>query len=121
MDTDVEQIIAVAQLTTELVAGGANAMNIYLTATSGYLLVAYLAGKNLTRMQTLIITVLYAVFASFNTIAILSHFNNAFYFGHTYGAGLVPRWPIYGIGILFPLGILASLKFMWDVRHPKDE
>jgi len=116
-----EQTIAVAQLSTELIAGASNAMSIYLTVTSGYLLVAYLAGKDLTRMQAAIITTLYAVFASFNTIAVVTHFDRAVYFGHTYGAGLTPHWPMYGIGILFSLGILACMKFMWDVRHPKSE
>ncbi len=119
METDVEQIVAVAQLTTEQLGGVSNAMNLYLTVTSGFLLVAYFIGKDLTRLQTTIITVLYVVFATFNTLAVMTYFQSAFYFGHTYGLGRVPSWPIYGMPILFGLGILACLKFMWDVRHPK--
>ena len=121
MDADVEQIIAVAELTTEILGNAGSAMGLYVTVSSGYLLVAYLAGKDLTRMQAVIITVLYVTFATFNTIAVVSYFQTAFYFGHTYGAGLAPYWPVYGLGSLFALGILACLKFMWDVRHPKAE
>ena len=121
MDADVEQILAVAELTTELLGNAGSAMGLYITITSGYLLVAYLAGKDLTRMQAVIIAVLYVTFATFNTIAVVRYFQSAFYFGHTYGAGLTPYWPVYGLGSLFALGILACLKFMWDVRHPKTE
>ncbi len=121
MDADVEQIIAAAELTTELLGNAGSAMSIYVTITSGYLLVAYLAGKDLTRLQAVFISVLYVTFATFNTFAVVSYFQSAFHFGHTYGAGLVPYWPVYGLGTLFPLGILACLKFMWDVRHPKAE
>jgi hypothetical protein len=70
-------------------------------------------------MQAVIIAVLYVTFATFTTIAVVSYFQAAFYFGHTYGAGLAPYWPVYGLGSLFALGVLACLKFMWDVRHPK--
>ena len=119
MDADVEQIIAVAELVVELLGNGGSAMGLYVTVTSGYLLVAYLAGKDLTRLQTVIISVLYVTFATFNTLAVVSYFQSAFYFSHTYGAGRTPYWPVYGVGTLFSLGIFACLKFMWDVRHPK--
>ena len=121
MDADVEQIIAVAELTTELLGNAGSAMGLYVTVTSGYLLVAYLAGKELTRLQAVIISVLFVTLATFNTIAVVSYFQSAFYFGHTYGAGRAPYWPVYGLGTLFFLGIFACLKFMWDVRHPKTE
>ena len=121
MDADTEQVIAVGQLVVEQLGGAQGAMTIYLTGTSGFLLVAYLVGKELTRSQVVIINCLYATFASFGTLAAVSFFQAAFHFGHTYGAGMVPRWPAYSVGTLFTLGILASLKFMWDVRHPKTE
>ena len=121
MDADVEQILAVAELSAELLGHAGSAMGLYVTVTSGYLLVAYLAGKDLTRLQAVIISVLYVTFAIFNTIAVVTYFQNAFYFGHTYGAGRAPYWPVYGLGVLFSLGILACLKFMWDVRRPKTE
>ncbi|MEP5624734.1 MAG: hypothetical protein ABJP82_19345 [Hyphomicrobiales bacterium] len=121
MDAETEQMIAVAQLVIEQIGGAQNAMTLYLTATSGYLLVAYLAGKELTRSQVVIISTLYATFASFATVAAVSFFRSALYFGNTYGAGMMQSWPSYSVGILFSLGILASLKFMRDIRHPVSE
>lgn len=53
MNADVEQILATAQLVTELFGQATDAMNLYLTVTSGYLLVAYLVGKELTWLQPL--------------------------------------------------------------------
>jgi hypothetical protein len=58
MDADTEQVLATAQLVVEQYSAANGAMTLYLTATSGYLLVAYLVGKDLTRLQTVIITVL---------------------------------------------------------------
>ncbi len=119
MDAETEQTLAVAQLVVEQLGGANGAMTLYLTVTSGYLLVAYLAGKELTRLQAAIITCLYVVFTTANTLAVISFFNAAIHYGHTYGPGRMPLWPPYTLGTAFFLGILASLKFMWDVRHPK--
>ena len=121
MDAENEQTIAVAQLVVEQLGGANGAMTLYLTVTSGYLLVAYLAGKELTRLQAAIITCLYVVFTTANTLAVISFFNAAIHYAHTYGAGRMPLWPPYTVGTAFFLGILACLKFMWDVRHPKSE
>ena len=71
MDAETEQAIAVAQLVVEQLGGANGAMTLYLTVTSGYLLVAYLAGKELTRLQVAIITRLYVVFATTNTMAMV--------------------------------------------------
>jgi len=121
MDANVEQIIAVGQLTTEILGQAQSAMNLYLSAVSGYLLVAYFLGADLTRLQTTIITVLFIFFGIANTYAVMSYFDSAAFFGHTYGAGRAPLWAGPSTGVLFAGGILASLKFMWDVRHSKKE
>ena len=121
MDDNVEQIIEVAQLVADLTNSAHESLTLYVSVTSGYLLVAYLVGKDLSRLQVFIVTVLYAVFAAFNTLSATNYFYHAHYFGHTYGQGRAPEWPIYGLGILLSLGVLASLKFMWDVRHPKPD
>lgn len=121
MDANLEQVIAVAQLTTEILGQAQSAMGLYLTVISGYLLVAYFLGSELTRLQTVIITVLFVFFGTANTFAIVSYFESAAYFGHTYGAGRAPLWAGPGIAVTFGGGILAALKFMWDVRQPKGE
>jgi len=119
MDPETEQVLAATQIVVEQLGGANGAMTLYLTVTSGYLLVAYLAGKELTRLQAAIITCLYVVFTTANTLAVISFFNAAIHYGYTYGTGRMPLWPPYTVGTAFFLGILACLKFMWDVRHPK--
>jgi len=121
MDPETEQVLAATQIVVEQLGGANGAMTLYLTVTSGYLLVAYLAGKELTRLQAAIITCLYMGFTATNTLAVISFFNAAIHYGHTYGTGRMPLWPPYIVGTMFFLGILACLKFMWDVRHPKTE
>jgi hypothetical protein len=121
MDANVEQIIAAGQLATELLGQAQAVIGLYLTVTSGYLLVAYLVGKDLTRVQVSIITTLFVVFQGIATIAVMSYFASAEYIGHTYGAARAPTWGEEAMGLVFSAGILACLKFMWDVRHPKSE
>ncbi len=121
MDENVEQILAAAQLAIEHMAQAQDVMALYLTVTSGYLLVAFLAGKDLTRLQASIITTLFVVFQAISTFAVMSYFAGAVYFGHTYGAGRVPTWVGGTVGLVFAAGILACLKFMWDVRHAMTE
>lgn len=121
MDADVEQVIAVAQLSTEILGQAQVSLNLYLTTVSGYLLTAYFIGKDLTRAQCLIITVLFVVFAGLNLVATWNYFENAVYFGHTYGEARTSVWAASAVIPVLILGILASLKFMWDVRHPKTE
>ncbi len=119
MTGEVEQILSAAALVNDLVGNASGAMGLYLTVISGYLLVAYLVGKNLTFLQTMIITTLFIFFAGLNTIATISYLNNAHFFGSTYGAGRMPGWAASVVGICLFSGILAAVKFMWDVRHPK--
>ncbi|MEP0200925.1 MAG: hypothetical protein ABJ084_03830 [Halioglobus sp.] len=121
MKEDVEQILAAADVVNTILANAGDAMTGFITVIGGYLLVAYLAGKDLTKAQTILISALFIVFSGFNISAVVMYFQSAFHFGHLYGAGRVPAWPSYGLGILFSIGVFACLKFMWDVRHPKAE
>jgi hypothetical protein len=119
MNSEVEQVLATATLVTELLNAASGAMSLYLTVISGYLLVAYLVGKDLTLLQTTIITTLFIFFCSTNTLATMSYMQNAYYFGQTYGAGRAQEWWAPLSGTLLALGVFAALKFMWDVRHPR--
>ena len=120
MNPEVEQNLATATVVSELLSGSGDAMSLYLTVISGYLLVAYLVGKELTSLQTTIVTILFLFFGITNTVATMSFMQNAFYFGQTYGEGRVPNWWAPLTGTLLALGIIAAVKFMWDVRHPKE-
>ena len=121
MEADVEQIIAVGEMVGEFYGQAMVAMSLYVTAVSGYLLVAYFVGERLTALQTAIFTCLFVFFSSFMTFGAYGFFANANYFGLTYGRGLAPQWTDEVCLTLQGLGIIASLKFMWDVRYPKKE
>ena len=92
---------------------------IIVTAVSGYLLVAYLLGSQLNRVQVLTFTVLFVFFTVFNTLGTYGGLQAAHEFGSSYGAGRVPPYPAPVSAVLMLLGIFSALKFMWDVRHPK--
>ena len=99
---------------------------LYLTLISGFLAVAYLAGGKLTRWQTAITSVGFVVSASFFIFAAYGYMSRAvFLIGKTsaeYQSGVMASNAAIGLVMsIFVLGILASLKFMWDVRHPKAE
>ena len=121
MNEDVDQILATGAVVAELVGQVGDYTALYLTILSGYLIVAYIQGKHMSRMQTAIVTTLFVCWTFVNTVTSVSALNAAVYFGHTYGAGRAPEWGSLAIAVLQSLGTLAALKFMWDVRHPKTE
>jgi hypothetical protein len=110
--------------------------SIYLTLLFGYLVVAYLIGKNLTRVQVSIFNVLYC-FSILGSTSIIAG-------GY---AGMAAYWEYSAILVqelgrerVFPMGegllsesfiittmainlcsLIASLYFMWSIRHPKTE
>ena len=98
---------------------------LYITVTSAYLLVAFVAGIRLTESQTIIISTLYIVISSLATYAVYSWTARGVYYAIQLEA-LDPNVPEYSkilVPSILPLllagGVFASLKFMWDVRHPK--
>jgi hypothetical protein len=97
----------------------------YFSGVSAFLITAYVVGKRLTTMQTTVISAAFTLLA-FNSV------------GGYYGLGIrlvectdelreLRPGNIYvaseiGVSIytlLFLIGIVASPKFMWDIRHPK--
>ena len=100
----------------------------YLTVTSGYLLVAYFVGAQLTIPQNLIFSILSIFGAAFQVWAINSD-QVAVSELLTHKAGLSPLTPFqegvathsYAFVWLMAVGIFVSLYFMWSVRHPKTE
>ena len=97
---------------------------LYFTAVSAYLVVAYAVGDKLKSAQVLLISCLFLLFA---IVSIWGSFASS-----RWAAILVenapevlPRAipgdfrPFHAIVFLEFCGVLASLKFMWDIRHPK--
>ena len=104
---------------------------ILLTLMSGYLVVAYLVGEKLTRVQIAIVNSLYVI--SSLSVAVShrqciidviearsqAHFAdpNSFAAVDPSLMGWIPTvFAMINIGLM-----LASLYFMWSIRHPKIE
>ena len=101
----------------------------YFTLVSAYLAASYLVGANLTRAQASIISILYLVWV---TVVVLGQvtsglslmsIENALHEMNSialpYGArSLLSMYLFMFVQIA---GVLASLWFMWSIRHPKAE
>jgi hypothetical protein len=102
-------------------------LGILITVISGYLIVAYVVGAHLAKGQIIIINFLYIFFAT-----LLWYANSAALFKQVeiveqlraiqpdafYPAGYEVA---FAVALVTYLVVLASLKFMWDIRHPKEE
>jgi hypothetical protein len=103
----------------------------YFTLVSAYLIVAYLVGAKLNRTQNAIVTGLYCVWTigiiqsqystSIQMIGITGQLlsSNASFLPTDVGAQT--QAGVYSFLVVQMLGLLASLYFMWSVRHPKTE
>ena len=102
-----------------------NAVALYLTTISAYLLVAYFVGASLDRLQTTIISVLFVVFALSFVAAIQTALGNMVSIGNELEE-FRPDWIRYAskpfnlvLLVVDTCGVLVSLLFMWNIRHPK--
>ncbi len=99
----------------------------YVSFVSAYLAVAYLVGKDLTRQQSIIISTLFCFSAGLMMFAIWGVGTRVGYAAQALN-GVNPDYPIaIGPGyrealfVCCALGVVASLKFMRDVRQAKNE
>jgi hypothetical protein len=91
----------------------------------GYLIVAYFVGAQLTKVQLAILNALYLIWQVRIFLLIYGAFTNA----HTILGEMRKISPDYDpatpsmLGVLALLSVLtlASLYFMWSIRHPKKE
>lgn len=104
-----------AELTFSLVGYGMTAMTLYFTVISGYLVVAYLAGKNLRRSQILFINGLFVSFALILTFGTFSFFAGAAGIGGDNGP--IVNWLAPAIGAIQLAGIVGSIRFMHETRN----
>ena len=120
-DAEIWELILLSQGNSSATLG------IYLSLVSGYLIVAYLVGKDLSRSQVTMISGLFSmgcIMAIVPTYAYLSRATFLLQFAdETYKSPATLFLPLGApvMSALLLLGLLASLKFMWDVRHPKNE
>jgi hypothetical protein len=116
-----------ADLLTGLVDGTVATFEVYISLMIAFLVATYLSANRMTRSQIISVSTLFSVAALLATWATYSYMNRAVPLAaeltlinpdKTYGAKPVVRDMI---AIIMILGIFASLKFMWDVRHHKLE
>ncbi len=97
----------------------------YFTVLTAYLITAYVAGINLTRSQVSIINVGFMVLGGLCSLGATGTAARFLEFTRQvaelnpqriYLASDPMSWAVSAV--LFG-GLLAALKFMWDIRHPK--
>lgn len=107
---------------------GIQALMLYLTVSSGYLIVAYLVGSKLTKAQVIFVSTLFFVFALYALWGVSQYWSSgdqARLALEASGAASEIELNYLGISpvvIALPmglLGIIGCLKFMWDVRNPR--
>ena len=104
--------------------------SLYFALVSGYLITAYVVGSRLTRLQVTVINTLYCLW----TVGILGGYINtvndtieleqvirSMWATTTAGNISDSTSAAYSFAIVQTIGIIASLVFMWSVRHPKTE
>jgi hypothetical protein len=101
-------------------------LGFYMTVTSAYLVVAFIAGLRLTRFQITIISTLYVFMASVSTYALYLWCMRAvdYMFKLQETGTSATMNPNYYVPMILTItlvgGIFTSLIFMWNVRNSKN-
>ncbi len=97
----------------------------YLTVVSAYLIAAFIVGERLTALQSAIVSTLF-IFASVLVVGAIWGSGSRIAYMISDLHAFDPNHPIIysynfrnAMVTICGLGIFASLKFMWDVRHSK--
>jgi len=100
---------------------GILATTVYLTVISGYLAVAYVVGAKLTRSQLVLISTLFVSFAALFAWGSFGFFNTGFRISSDFSElGFAETYmPILVLLSEF-IGIIAALRFMYDIRKNAD-
>jgi hypothetical protein len=118
-------LIGLIQTQADLIANDATMMS---TLLFGYLVVAYFVGRSLTKPQSLIFNTLYVAaflatcFSATNSALVAVGLQNRYVevSGLAETPTLTPMFVLLGVTLNLCM-LLASLYFMWSVRHPKTE
>jgi hypothetical protein len=101
------------------------ALNLFYSLLFGYVLAAYVVGKKLTKSQVVTLSLLYLGAVIYNRFASYSIIQTAItIIEQLEGSGpsvvnpLTPEGMI-AILVISAIAVLASLYFMWSIRHPK--
>jgi len=121
----------IRDLFASTVSGSSEILSILISVISAYLIVSWLVGAKLTRPQVVWVNLLFITFSSMIVLRWTTGYRVAMYLQQDFiqlnpdiTAGLIVEITperIAGITCIYAAAILGSLKFMWDVRHPKTE
>jgi hypothetical protein len=100
---------------------GVSALMGYFSVLSAYFIVAYVVGSFMTRAQVRAVTGLYLGMQLFLAWGTVTYFWGARGFRELSGEYQPPVAPHLIALPLLVIGVIAGLKFMRDVRHPKTE
>jgi hypothetical protein len=106
----------------------ATMLALLITIISGYMVVAWVAGEKMTRQQVVLVNSIYLLMCSFTlwgcremSLRAGTFEQEAYNLASGQLGELVSRGEVATAMITaFGLAMAASLKFMWDVRHPKE-
>jgi len=108
---------------------GVNALLLYLTVISGYLVAAFVVGAKLTRGQARFVSALFVVFATYALWGVGQYWSTGDMARVVLESGQMGEhvrlnyFDLNPAVIAVPMGIagiLGALKFMWDVRQHGD-
>ena len=105
----------------------ASSFTLYLTIISAYLIAGFVAGDRLNSQQFLIISVLFffasglTVFAMFGAGTRIAYAADALRLADVENPIRFKSSFNYALATICTLGIMASFKFWWDIRHPKTD
>jgi hypothetical protein len=103
----------------------ASTFTLYLTVISAYLIAGFMAGDRLSKQQFIIISVLFffasglTVFALYGAGARITYAADALRLADAENPIKFNAMFNYVLAAICTLGIIASFKFWWDIRHPK--
>ena len=116
-----------AELISDYSSQGGAFFGLWITIVTGYLIAAYLAGDRLNRSQVFILNTFYVWVSSLVRVGFYGSFNTQAHYTRELKQ-MVPdspqmmTWNLgFAVTIATVLGVLATLKFLWDIRHPKIE
>ena len=117
------------QVVSSFFGNYATHVTIYLTLIFGFCMVAFATGRKLTKFQAILVSLMFVASAELQALMMTSWVARAFEVAtnlRSINPDLSPARPYLRAmqvagAVLWQVGIIASLSFMWSVRHPKSE
>ena len=101
---------------------------LFITIFSGYMVVAYTVGKQLSRFQVTFVTFAFLLFSSSMTLGgvqaielVMEYSDDLYVINNEEIEGVRRGFTVGLFYIVRALLVIGALAFMWQVRHPKSE